>query len=192
MVERCKQRGSSKTASSSSSESVSAERRGSHAAGATAPCQGQEAVESAWLSEDSDAGEAEAAAGPSEDVPFYDSKCAFHGYNEVLVPRNSLVTSAVLHTSTRAAFGACCVPVLQLTTDAPGSPRSLDVRDEAWVAKRRQGRRSDAILSCPGCLTSVCLDCQQHAERDGHFRAMFVCYCRRAWSCSCVFDTATL
>ena len=77
-------------------------------------------------------------------------------------------------------------------TDAPGSPRSLDVRDEAWVAKRRQGRRSDAILSCPGCLTSVCLDCQQHAERDGHFRAMFVCNCRRAWSCSCALDTATL
>ena len=73
---------------------------------------------------------------------------------------------------------------LSSPTDTPGSPRSLDVRDEAWVAKRRQGRRSDAILSCPGCLTSVCLDCQQHAERDGHFRAMFVRNCRCSWSCS--------
>ena len=76
MVERCKQRGSFKTVSSSSSESVSAERRRSRAAGATAPCQGQEAVESAGLSEDSDTGEAEAAAGPSEDMPFYDPECA--------------------------------------------------------------------------------------------------------------------
>ena len=75
MVECCKQRGSSETASSSSSESVSAEHRGSQPAGGAAP-QGQEAVESAWLSEDSDTGEAEAAAGPSEDVPFYDPEYA--------------------------------------------------------------------------------------------------------------------
>ncbi|KAK9846605.1 hypothetical protein WJX81_007526 [Elliptochloris bilobata] len=62
--------------------------------------------------------------------------------------------------------------------DVPFYDPDLDNRDQAWVTKRRQGRPSDAILSCPGCLTSVCLDCQQHAEREGHFRAMFVSNCR--------------
>lgn len=51
--------------------------------------------------------------------------------------------------------------------------RDLDDKDEAWVARQRGGRRSDAILSCPGCLTTVCIDCQQHAEKEGQFRAMF-------------------
>ena len=60
------------------------------------------------------------------------------------------------------------------------------------MAKLRQGRRSDAILSCPGCLTSVCLDCQQHAERDSHFRAMFVSNCRREWSHECLCHRSAL
>lgn len=50
---------------------------------------------------------------------------------------------------------------------------TLDERDEAWMSRQRGGRKSDAILSCPGCLTTVCLDCQQHHELEGQFRAMF-------------------
>ena len=42
----------------------------------------------------------------------------------------------------------------------------------------RQGRKSDAILSCPGCLTTVCIDCQQHAVFENQFRAMFTMNCR--------------
>ncbi len=49
----------------------------------------------------------------------------------------------------------------------------LDTKDEAWVNRQRGGRRSDAILSCPGCLTTICVDCQQHADKEGQFRAMF-------------------
>lgn len=49
----------------------------------------------------------------------------------------------------------------------------LDDKDAAWVRRQRGGRESDAILSCPGCLTTVCLDCQQHANKEGQFRAMF-------------------
>jgi len=51
-------------------------------------------------------------------------------------------------------------------------------QDEAWAAKLRQGRKSDAVLSCPACLTTVCIDCQQHALAEGQFRAMFVMNCR--------------
>lgn len=33
---------------------------------------------------------------------------------------------------------------------------------------------SDAILSCPSCMTTLCLDSQQHEKFRGQFRAMFV------------------
>jgi E2F-associated phosphoprotein len=56
--------------------------------------------------------------------------------------------------------------------------QALRAQDEAWAAKLRAGRKSDAVLSCPACLTTVCLDCQQHAEEEGQFRAMFVMNCR--------------
>ncbi len=48
-----------------------------------------------------------------------------------------------------------------------------DDKDQAFIDKRRCNRRSDAHLSCPGCLTTVCVDCQAHAFKDGQFRAMF-------------------
>ena len=48
-----------------------------------------------------------------------------------------------------------------------------DDADQAFIDKVRGNRRSDALLSCPGCLTIVCVDCQAHAYKDGQFRAMF-------------------
>lgn len=54
------------------------------------------------------------------------------------------------------------------------------LQDEKWVAGLRRGRRSDALLSCPACLTTVCVDCQQHAQDERVFRAMFVLNCRLA------------
>jgi hypothetical protein len=56
----------------------------------------------------------------------------------------------------------------------------IDDKDAAWVTKQRQGRKSDAILSCPCCLTTLCIDCQQHSDLEGQFRAMFVMNCRWA------------
>lgn len=37
----------------------------------------------------------------------------------------------------------------------------LDAKDELWVHKKRQGRYSDAVLSCPACFTTLCLECQR-------------------------------
>lgn len=48
-----------------------------------------------------------------------------------------------------------------------------DDADEAFINRARGNRRSDALLSCPGCLTTVCIDCQAHAYKDGQYRAMF-------------------
>lgn len=53
-----------------------------------------------------------------------------------------------------------------------------DEQDQAWVTAQRQGRRSDAILSCPGCLTTICVDCQRHEYITTQYRAMFVTNCR--------------
>lgn len=37
----------------------------------------------------------------------------------------------------------------------------LDDKDELWMVKKRDGRTSDAVLSCPACFTTVCLECQR-------------------------------
>ena len=54
----------------------------------------------------------------------------------------------------------------------------LDEVDERWVEGRRQGRQSDAVLSCPGCLSTVCLECQAHIQYEHQFRAVDVINCR--------------
>lgn len=38
----------------------------------------------------------------------------------------------------------------------------LDDKDEVWVRKKTKGRISDAVLSCPGCFTTLCLECQRY------------------------------
>ena len=77
-----------------------------------------------------------------------------------------------------------------------------DAEDEAWVEKQRSSHYpkqvsagsgqnakkspkaplSDAILSCPACMTILCIDCQRHEMYTNQFRAMFV------MNCSVVFD----
>ncbi|KAM3842529.1 E2F-associated phosphoprotein [Diretmus argenteus] len=74
-----------------------------------------------------------------------------------------------------------------------------DDRDQAWVDARRRVysssiRRpaafrsrpgqpqqglpsSDAVLNCPACMTTLCLDCQRHENYRTQYRAMFVMNC---------------
>lgn len=70
-----------------------------------------------------------------------------------------------------------------------------DDRDQAWVdAKRKSYQRrlppsanrknkaqalpsSDAVLNCPACMTTLCLDCQRHEKYRTQYRAMFVMNC---------------
>ncbi|KAK1256509.1 hypothetical protein QJS04_geneDACA019201 [Acorus gramineus] len=54
----------------------------------------------------------------------------------------------------------------------------IDEKDEVWVHKRRGGGTSDAVLSCPACFTTLCLDCQRHEKYLTQYRAMFVVNCR--------------
>ncbi|XP_063803944.1 E2F-associated phosphoprotein isoform X2 [Pseudophryne corroboree] len=69
-----------------------------------------------------------------------------------------------------------------------------DDRDQEWVDARRRSYRnirkqrpnqtktqavpsSDAILNCPACMTTLCLDCQRHESYKTQYRAMFVMNC---------------
>ena len=54
---------------------------------------------------------------------------------------------------------------------------SMDDRDELWVERQRAGGESDAVLSCPCCLITLCLLCQQHERYHTQYRAMFVRNC---------------
>ncbi len=45
------------------------------------------------------------------------------------------------------------------------------------MEQQRSGRVSDAVLSCPGCFTTLCIDCQRHEKYHSQYRAMFVMNC---------------
>lgn len=79
-----------------------------------------------------------------------------------------------------------------LTNDELLYDPQQDDRDQAWVdAKRRRYSNlrqdlpgqpqtlpnSDAILNCPACMTTLCLDCQRHESYRTQYRAMFVMNC---------------
>ncbi|NXC37632.1 EAPP protein, partial [Penelope pileata] len=70
-----------------------------------------------------------------------------------------------------------------------------DSRDQEWVDSQRRRYRnqrrvlqprqtkpsavpnSDAVLNCPACMTTLCLDCQRHETYKTQYRAMFVMNC---------------
>ncbi|XP_061368641.1 uncharacterized protein LOC133311595 [Gastrolobium bilobum] len=54
----------------------------------------------------------------------------------------------------------------------------LDDKNELWIHKKRHGRDSDAVLSCPACFTTLCLECQRHEKYLTHYRAIFVVNCK--------------
>ncbi|XP_062107948.1 uncharacterized protein LOC133818860 [Humulus lupulus] len=54
----------------------------------------------------------------------------------------------------------------------------LDDKDELWIQKKRKGRHSDAVLSCPACFTTLSLDCQRHEKYLTQYRAIFVVNCK--------------
>uniref|UniRef100_A0A8C5RM97 E2F associated phosphoprotein n=1 Tax=Laticauda laticaudata TaxID=8630 RepID=A0A8C5RM97_LATLA len=53
-----------------------------------------------------------------------------------------------------------------------------DSDDEDDVAEKLPAvPNSDAILNCPACMTTLCLDCQRHELYKTQYRAMFVMNC---------------
>ncbi|KAL5703474.1 hypothetical protein ACHQM5_028563 [Ranunculus cassubicifolius] len=54
----------------------------------------------------------------------------------------------------------------------------LDSKDEEWVQNRRKASTTDAVLSCPACFTTLCLECQRHEQFLTQYRAVFVVNCQ--------------
>ncbi|KAI9477926.1 MAG: E2F-associated phosphoprotein-domain-containing protein [Benjaminiella poitrasii] len=66
----------------------------------------------------------------------------------------------------------------------------MDDKDEAWVVKQINldsskkeedvplDEKTDAILSCPMCFTTLCYSCQRHERYKDQYRAMFVRNCQ--------------
>ncbi|KAL2945953.1 hypothetical protein AAZX31_U017800 [Glycine max] len=65
-------------------------------------------------------------------------------------------------------------------TDSPTNSQQtdLDDNDEKWIDKKRHGHDSDAVLSCPACFTTLCLECQRHEKYLTQYRAVFVVNCK--------------
>ncbi|XP_057297962.1 E2F-associated phosphoprotein-like isoform X2 [Hydractinia symbiolongicarpus] len=63
---------------------------------------------------------------------------------------------------------------------------NIDKDNEEWIIKKRNRHSnktdkkniSDAMLSCPACMITVCVDCQRHDLYKNQFRAMFVMNCQ--------------
>ncbi|KAI8888219.1 hypothetical protein K501DRAFT_282927 [Backusella circina FSU 941] len=63
-----------------------------------------------------------------------------------------------------------------------------DDKDEEWVSNEIEkdasgvdgplDDKTDAILTCPMCFTTLCYSCQRHAKYANQFRAMFVRNCQ--------------
>nr|XP_045583329.1 uncharacterized protein LOC123746098 isoform X1 [Procambarus clarkii] len=85
-----------------------------------------------------------------------------------------------------------------LTDDELFYDPTMDDKDQEWVDKMRRSYqpkkkrstsqldtssqpqklpRSDAVLNCPACLTTLCMDCQRHEVYHNQYRAMFVFNC---------------
>ena len=62
------------------------------------------------------------------------------------------------------------------TTDT-ATNNSMDSTKQTQKHKPAAKHRSDALLCCPACMTTVCIDCQRHDVYKNQFRAMFVMNC---------------
>lgn len=61
--------------------------------------------------------------------------------------------------------------------DANASTSKNTKRKKKQMLTNRRAPRSDAVLDCPACMTTLCIDCQKHATFPHQYRAMFVMNC---------------
>jgi E2F-associated phosphoprotein len=70
-------------------------------------------------------------------------------------------------------------------------------RDEDNQKKQQQqkqpkkAKNSDAVLSCPCCFTTVCMDCQRHERFQNQYRAMFVMNILVQWDNLLAYNNVT-
>jgi predicted nucleic acid binding AN1-type Zn finger protein len=89
---------------------------------------------------------------------------------------------------------------IKLTNDELLYDPNMDDEDERWIQRQRLSYhnvrlseklskkqkskeikdfpQSDAVLNCPACMSTLCLDCQRHELYHSQYRAMFVMNCK--------------
>eukprot|EP00956_Cyclotella_meneghiniana_P013538 scaffold19621_cov63-Cyclotella_meneghiniana.AAC.2 len=83
----------------------------------------------------------------------------------------------------------------QSETEKRSSTSAVDARTNQFPEQIQKAlllkpRFSDAVLSCPRCFTTVCMDCQQHEKYANQYRAMFVMNIGVDWNKRMIYDEA--
>ncbi|QCE08739.1 E2F-associated phosphoprotein [Vigna unguiculata] len=86
--------------------------------------------------------------------------------------------NTVTHSPTNSQQTVSDDDEIDYTTKPEFYDPDLDDKNEQWIHKKRQGRVSDAVLSCPACFTTLCLECQRHEKYLTQYRAVFVANCK--------------
>lgn len=63
-----------------------------------------------------------------------------------------------------------------------------NTQEDPITSQKPKARHSDAVLSCPYCFTTVCMDCQRHSKKKSRFRAMFVMNVGVEWERPLVYN----
>ncbi|KNC80342.1 hypothetical protein SARC_07300 [Sphaeroforma arctica JP610] len=63
--------------------------------------------------------------------------------------------------------------------DLPGVPKVVEINPQSSQQQQQPQRTrplfdTDGVLSCPCCMTTLCMDCQRHEKYKQQYRAMFV------------------
>mmetsp|Transcript_13524 Transcript_13524/g.20571 ORF Transcript_13524/g.20571 Transcript_13524/m.20571 type:complete len:215 (+) Transcript_13524:114-758(+) len=69
-----------------------------------------------------------------------------------------------------------------------GNGRESGQQQQEDITAESERPPTDAVLSCPCCFTTVCMDCQRHTKYHDQFRAMFVMNISVNWESNLVFD----
>ncbi|ESW14759.1 hypothetical protein PHAVU_007G015100 [Phaseolus vulgaris] len=86
--------------------------------------------------------------------------------------------NTVTHSPTNSQKTVSDDDEIDYTTKPEFYDPNLDDKNEQWIHKKRQGLVSDAVLSCPACFTTLCLECQRHEKYLTQYRAVFVTNCK--------------
>jgi len=127
-----------------------------------------------------------------DDEPFYDSK--LDDEDEDFVHRFMRGLTKERETCAKTSNNNSEKPVSKEERNNDGEPvfkKSGIAMDENATNNEKiplKARDSDAVLSCPCCFTTVCMDCQQHEKYNNQYRAMFVMNIGVNWHRKMIFN----
>jgi hypothetical protein len=67
--------------------------------------------------------------------------------------------------------------ILKSTSDR-SSNKTEEIPDSTESKVMYLNAHTDAVLNCPCCMTTLCMDCQRHEKYQTQYRAMFVSSCK--------------